>query len=385
MSIDKVLCNVPVQFLLHHSDQTVLIRTFCAMGSRISNQEIVRPEVADMYAVHNLESSDFVCLPDATESLLEYVRKGAEDRPVEGEGKEGGTKCLQFIVRHFIDISLGTGNEGASVPESCLVSVGVIKGNRVLALELDKGRDTPFTSRPRKCDRDVVFCWFISVATVQLRCCLLTRLTLGDLSTASSAKVVERISHGDLGYYVCRRSEERLIHRVADISFSFASDELSFCRRREVDEEPWLALFCAKSGILEMATYHGRFAVAFMCSQWDFEQVGAKAFGDLAAVTPLGVDQMRHFCHSCATGVLPIIIIDVDYLGTEKVGKFLLEFVESSFERHEFRPEVVAFYGRTSLMGPLACANTVLGPMTIPLLQSSVLTSIIRQGLCGRS
>ena len=352
------------------------------MGSSVSVPKIVRPEVAGMYAVHNLESSDFVCLPIPTESLLVYVQMSAvDDRPA--EGKEGQMNCLQRIVRHFIEESLGARKEGASSPESCLVSVGVIKGNRVLAVEPDKGIDVPFTSRLRNCDQDV-FCWFISVATVQIRCCLLTQLSLGDLSSASSATVVERINHGDLGYYVCRRREQRLIHKMADISFSFVSDEIYIRQRhREFDEAPLLALFSANSPMLALSPYNRRFAVAFMCSQWDFEQAGAKAFGNLAAVTPLEIPHMRQFCYSCGKGVLPIVVIDVDYLRSDGVKEFLLELVGSSFKRHELRPEIVAFYDRISLMPLLTCAYTVLGPMTVPVLQSSVLTSIIRQRLCG--
>ena len=235
------------------------------MGSSHSNPEMVLREVADMYAVHRLESSEFKCLPEATERLLECFKTGlVQERAV--EGNEGQKNCLLRILRHFIDESLDIGKEGASVPESCHVSVGVIEGNRLLALEPGKFLDVPFTSRERKLEQGVVFCWFIPITTVQVRCCLLTRLTLDELASASPATIVERISHGDLGYYIFRKIEQRLIPKKADIDFLLGSDQITARREcREFEESPCLALFCAKSAMLALLPYRRRFHVAFIC------------------------------------------------------------------------------------------------------------------------
>ena len=343
------------------------------MGAGCSSQ--VADESSPAWGVHNLESQDFVCLPKTTNSLREYVRKSSVKARFRTMEMKGAPKsCLQVVLRHFIAESLGTGKEQALAPETCAVSVGVIKGTGAAAVEYLLGRSD---WRQRVFEKDLIFCFFLPIATVQFRFVLLSRLTLEDLSSASSAAVVDRISKGDMGYYVHRLKTHHLLRKIADIQFSLSPSKFEIFPCEEEGQEALLAVFPANSPLLALSPFRLFVAIAFLCREADFEQIGARAFNCISIVKWLKMTDLKGFVEFYSDEFLPILVIDLEYLGRDGINAFDSELLGCSFRRSEFRPEVVAIVAEETFIRPRICGYTLASPMTAPSLQSSVLTAIV--------
>ena len=342
-------------------------------------QSVDESNSAEVMGVHNLESLDYACLPKTTYSLREYVRRNSVKARFWTKGFKGERKsCLEVVVRHFVEESLRTGKVQTLASENCAVSVGMIKGTGAAVVESLLGKSI---WRPRKFEKEFIFCFFIPIATVQFRFCLLSRLTLEELSSVSSETLVDRIDRGDIGYYVARVKEHRVLPKIADIQLSFSTATLEICE--EEGGEALLALFPANSPFLALCPLRMFIAIAFLCCESDFEKTGASAFPCISIVKCLKMTDLKGFLDFYSDEFLPIIVIDVQFLGGHGITVFQSELHRCSFPRPEFRPEVVGIVPEDGSILPPICGYSIGGPMTVPSLQSSVLTAIVERRIRG--
>ena len=240
------------------------------MGNTCSTPTTIEASRNGESEPHCLENFDYTYLPHATGSLKDILCRHQVEHgvpPVEENGER--KSCLQLVLRHFVDLSLGIAKEGVSAPDSCTVSVGVIKSKTVVAL--NPVREIR-SSRARACEEDVIYCWFIPMATVSHRFCLLSRLAVEDLMSASTSTLLDRVTDGHMGYYASQRNELRLIPKVADICISSRTDALSVSRCGEGDEDQLLVLFTAQSPKAALGPLAGKMAVAFFRQRGGFRK-----------------------------------------------------------------------------------------------------------------
>ena len=326
--------------------------------------------------LHCLEDFDYTYLPHATSSLKDFLSHQVQHGVPSAEESREIKSCLQFVLRHFVDLSLGTRKEGVSAPDSCLVSVGVIKSKRVVAL--NPVRLFP-SSRPRACEDDVIYCWFIPLETVSHRICLLSRLAIEDLMSTSTSTILERIADGHIGYYASQRNELRLIPKLADICVSSRTDELSLSMCGEGDEDQLLVLFSSECALAELRPLASRLAVAFLGSEVDFARVVLEALGCAAVVNHTKITEVNWFIATYSFDYSIVLILDMEYLGSDGIRDLMFEMLDSPFQWFDRKAEIIGFRTEHTISTTGNCGYVVRGPMTVALLQSTVLLSNVRR------
>ena len=276
------------------------------------------PETQD---VHQLEKNDFTPSAEMTDALKDVLRyeNASSDQ-------KRDKSCLHLLLRHFVLESLGTLVKKKPIDEF-IVSVGVITGSRFLAM--NRISDTA-VSRKRVNSTSDVYCWFIPLASVQYRMCLLTLLSVEQLQSMSSVEVVRAIGRGDLGYYSFPGFECRRISNILDANVRLGRDDFILCRHGSDKENHTVVLFSQKSPEFALAQLQAHWKVGFYCDEATYTEIVTPALAEVPAIIEKKLWTNAEFMNGPAVPN-QLFVVDLDFMvksGTAESHLSLLQLAK---------------------------------------------------------
>ena len=262
-------------YSFRHQFQHLCGTMACSPDLQSNHDRTYSPE-QEAQEVHRLEQNDFSCSVARTRAL----RHGLLQHAMVTSDEKSNKPCLHFVLRHFVLESLGTVVENLEI-DKCSVSIGVITGCQFLAVQPLTGTTV---TRKRGNPRYAVYCWFIPLATVQYRVCLLTLLGLEELQSMSSMEIVNAIKRGDLGYYSIPRFEFRRISNCIDASFLLSQNDAVF-QQPEIDKENHtVVLFSQVNPEFALSQLHVNWKIGFYCDEATYAEVVIPALADMPGI-----------------------------------------------------------------------------------------------------
>ena len=254
--------------------------------------------------VQQLEKNDFTSAAEMTKDLQSVLQ-----REMVASDKNRNKSSLHFLLKHFVRGSLGTLTSKNDIDEF-VVSIGVITASPFFVLE--RTSETA-VSRTRHDATSDVYCWFIPLASVQYRMCLLTVLSVEQLHSMSYKEVVKAIGQGNLGYYAFRRFEYRSIANLMDAQLQLGTNEFVLRRPESDKENHTVVLFSQKSPEFALAQLQVNWKVGFYCDEAIYTDIVIPALAEIPVIREKKLWRTAEFV------ILPdapnqLFVIDLDFM-----------------------------------------------------------------------